>query len=117
MTTLASSIVALLGAGALAAGGIAAEGSGPAAPRTAVVVDAAAARDGRELVDERLRTLDAAVRLPRTQAEAETNVRLFASQGYRVVVAGGLARRAARAADVAVVAAPDLDGVVAAAPS
>jgi hypothetical protein len=54
-----------------------------------VVVDAAIARDGRALVDPRLRGLDADVRLPRTQAEATTDVRYFKAAGYdRVIVAG-----------------------------
>ena len=59
------------------------------APRTAIVIDAPAARDGRALVDPRLRAVDADVRLPRDAAEARTDVRYFAAQGYdRIVVAG-----------------------------
>ena len=59
------------------------------APRTAIVIDAPAARDGRALVDPRLRAIEADVRLPRNAAEARTDVRYFAAQGYdRVVVAG-----------------------------
>ncbi|MEN3280627.1 MAG: hypothetical protein V7607_1767 [Solirubrobacteraceae bacterium] len=90
MTGLGTQIGALLAAGAVAAGGLLGAGSGrPAPPRTAVVVDAAIARDGRALVDPRLRAVDADVRLPRTQAEANTDVRYFTAAGYdRVVVAG-----------------------------
>ena len=115
MTTLASSIVAFILAGVLATGGAFGGdpgATGSAAP-TALVIDATAARDGRELVDDRLRAAEAAVRLPRTAAEAETNVRYFASLGYRVVVAGELAREAARAVDVAAVQATDLEGALA----
>jgi len=79
-----------------------------------VVVDAAIARDGRALVDPRLRAVDAEVRLPRTQTEANTDVRYFAKAGYdRVIVAGP---RSTAAADEAVVAqrAGGLDGALAA---
>jgi hypothetical protein len=58
--------------------------------RTALVIDASRARDGRELVDPRLRELDAEVRLPRTSDEARTNVRYFDSLGYHVVTAVGV---------------------------
>jgi hypothetical protein len=68
--------------------------------RTALVVDADLARDGRELIDPRLRALDAELRLPRTSAEAETDLRYFAAQGYRLVVAGPDSRAAAQAAGV-----------------
>src|SRR4051794_21443378 len=56
-----------------AAGGEPAGGSSVAAkradgPRTALVIDASRARDGRELVAPRLRALDAELRLPRTAA-------------------------------------------------
>lgn len=68
--------------------------------RTALVIDASQGRDGRELVDPRLRELDADVRLPRTSEEARTNVRYFDALGYRVVVAGPEANAAAAATGV-----------------
>ncbi len=76
------------------------DGQGAQHSRTALVIDASRARDGRELVDPRLRDLDAEVRLPRTSEEARTNVRYFDSLGYRVVVAGPAAGAAATAAGV-----------------
>jgi hypothetical protein len=74
-------------------------GTAAAAPRTALVIDAA----GRPRAAlERARAAagpGVAVRVPRTAAEAAADVRYFAAQRYRaVVVAGPLARRAARAA-------------------
>jgi len=69
--------------------------------RTALIVDAALARDGRELIDPRLRALDAEIRIPRTVAEAETDLRYFAAQGYRLVVAGPDSQAAAKAAGLA----------------
>ena len=96
-TAIASTISDL----AVAAGGLLAPGSGsPEAGGTALVIDAAAARDGRQLVDPRLVESGAELRLPRTASEARTNVRYFAAQGYRVVVAGPLAAEAAHAAGV-----------------
>jgi hypothetical protein len=100
-------IAAPLAVGALWTGGaLGSDTDTPAEPATALVIDAAAARDGRELVDARLRDLDAEVRLPRTLAEARTNVRYFAELGYRVVVAGPRARAAAGAAGASAVRAP-----------
>jgi hypothetical protein len=81
----------------------AAAGSGAAtadSAHTALVIDARLARDGRELVDSRLRELDAELRLPRTTAEAETDLRYLAAQGYRLVVAGPHAQAAAAATGV-----------------
>lgn len=74
-------------------------GAPSAGGRVAVVVDAV----GRPRAAlERARALggrDAAVRAPRTTAEASADVRYFAAQGYgRVVVVGSLAFAAARAA-------------------
>ena len=108
---------ALLAAGVVAAGGLLgsdSHGSSGSATRTALVIDAAAARDGRDLVDSRLRDLDAAIRLPRTSAEARTNVRYFAAQDYRVVVAGSRASGAANATGVDAVQVSDLAGALAA---
>ena len=99
----------------MALGGLLAGGSDGSARRTALVIDAGTGRDGRDLVDARLRDVDAEVRLPRTRAEARTNVRYFAAQDYRIVVAGPRARAVARSAGISVVAAPDLAGALAAA--
>jgi hypothetical protein len=113
MTHIATGFASLVAAaGALAAATLA-PGAGHPAPRTAIVIDAPAARDGRALVDDRLRALDADVRLPRDAAEARTDVRYFAAQGYdRIVVAGP---RATAAADgPAVVRVADLSAALAA---
>lgn len=106
---------ALLAAGAVTAGGLLGSDSGAAsgsATRTALVIDRAAARDGRDLVDSRLRDVDAAIRVPRTPTEARTDVRYFAAQDYRVVVAGSQASAAANATGVAAERAPDLAGAL-----
>ena len=106
MTGIASALASLAAAGALAVGAVVAPGADHAAPRTAIVIDAPAARDGRALVDPRLRAVDADVRLPRSAAEARTDVRYFAAQGYdRVVVAGPRSTAAADEAGVATAAA------------
>jgi hypothetical protein len=116
MTGLATQIGALLAAGAVAAGGLLGAGSVRPAPKTAVVVDATIARDGRALIDPRLRALDADVRLPRTQTEATTDVRYFKAAGYdRVIVAGPNSTAAAREAGSPAVTATGLDGAIAAA--
>ena len=96
MTGLTTSIASALVAAAIAAGGLFG-GAASDSPRTALVIDAALARDGRNLIDPRLRALDAELRIPRTQAEAEADLRYLAAQGHRLVVAGPDARRAARA--------------------
>jgi hypothetical protein len=108
----------VLVAGVAVVGGLLTEGpSEPAEPaaRAALVIDSAAGRDGRDLLDARLRHVHAAVRLPRTLAEARTNVRYFAAQGYRIVVTGPRAQAAAHAVGVRVARAPDLAGALAAA--
>jgi hypothetical protein len=115
MTRMWSILTAVLATGAVAAGGVLASESGPADAPTALVIDAAAGRDGREPVDPRLREVDAEVRLPRTAAEAVTNVRYFAALGRRVVVAGPVSAAAAKRAGVPVVQAHDLDRALAAA--
>jgi hypothetical protein len=114
MTGIGSTIAALLAGAAVAVGGVLAGSSTDSTSRTALVIDAAAGRDGRALVDARLRDVDATVRLPRSSAEARANVRHFAAQGYRVVVSGPQASTAARQAGVSVVHASDLAGAVAA---
>lgn len=118
MMDIGTQITALLAAVAVAGGGVVGATSGDgagSAPESALVIDAAAARDGRDLVDTRLRSADAEVRLPRTAAEARTNVRYLAELGRRVVVAGPKAIAAAESAGVAAVRARDLSGALAAA--
>jgi hypothetical protein len=118
MTELETTIGSLFAAAAVAAGGVLTDSATdprPPAPRTALVIDAAAGRDGRELLDARLRHVDAEVRLPRTSAEARTNVRYFAALGYRVVVTGPLAGAAASATGTPAVRSADLAAAVAAA--
>jgi hypothetical protein len=117
MTGISTPITALLAAGAVAAGGVLdtdSTGLAGSAPPTAVVIDAASGRDGRELVAEELRAVDAAVRLPRSPAEARTDLRYLAAQGYRLVVAGPDSGAAAAATGVTAVRAPDLAGALAA---
>jgi hypothetical protein len=87
-------------------------GSDGSAPHTALVIDAGAGRDGRALVDARLRDAGAEVRLARTSSEASTDVRYFAAQGYRVIVVGPLATDAAAATGVEAVRADDLAGAL-----
>jgi hypothetical protein len=96
MTGIGTQIVTFIGAAAVAAGGLLGAGGGSdrGAP-TALVVDAALARDGRELVDTRLRDAAGELRVPRTAAEARTDVRYLAAGGYRIVVAGPQASAAA----------------------
>ena len=89
-----------------------AAGPGDPPARTALVVDSALSAQGRELVDPRLRALDADVRLPRTAREARTNVRYFDELGYRVVVAGPDASAAAGAVGVDAQRVPDLESAV-----
>jgi hypothetical protein len=104
-------VAALLATGVLTVGGLIGSDSGASSGSgtgTALVIDASAARDGRNLVDSRLRDLDAVLRLPRTSTEARTNVRYFDAQGYRLVVAGSQANAAADAAGVDAVHVPDL---------
>ncbi len=116
MTDLGHLIGSVAAAGVVAAGGLLAgdtvdEGS---AARTALVVDAAAGRDGRDL-DPRLRETEAQVRLARTPSEARTDLRYFAAQGYRLVVTGPRSSAAARATGTAVQREPDLASALAAA--
>jgi hypothetical protein len=108
---LAAGAAALLAAGTVAAGVVfgaeASAGDGGRQP-AALVIDASLARDGRELVDPRLKDVDAQVRLPRDAGEARTNVRYFDSLGYRVYVAGATA---AAAAERTGVPATEVDGL------
>jgi hypothetical protein len=121
MTGFGTQIGALLAAGAIAVGGLvgsvsgrSAQSTSAGAPPQAIVIDAAAARDGRALVDPRLRGVGAEVRLPRTADEARTDVRYFAAQGRQVIVAGPQASAAARAVGVTATSAPGLAGALAA---
>jgi hypothetical protein len=98
MTSLRPRIAALAITAAIASGAVLEAGAaGPSRPTapTALVIDAPLAREGRELVDSRLKAADAAVRLPRDATEARTNVRYLNELGYRVVVAGPNATAAA----------------------
>jgi hypothetical protein len=118
MMDLGTHLTALAAAAVLAAGGVAGATSGDgsgASPDTAIVIDAAAARDGRDLVDPRLEEAGAEVRLPRTAAEARTDVRYLAELGHRVVVAGPQATAAAESVAVPAVKAGDLRSALAAA--
>jgi hypothetical protein len=116
MMDLGTHITAVIAAVAVAAAGLVGASSGDGShPRTALVIDAAAARDGRDLVDPRLRSADADVRLPRTAAEARTNVRYLAELGRRVVVAGPKATAAVESTGVDAVRAGDLGDALAAA--
>jgi hypothetical protein len=97
-TSIVASIAALVAALAVAAGGVlGSSGADDGVRDTALVIDAGAARDGRDLVDSRLVEADAEVRLPRTAREARTNLRYLSAQGYDIVVAGPLAAEAASA--------------------
>jgi hypothetical protein len=104
MTGLATTLTSALVAGVIAAGSLL--GGGTGGTHTAVVVDAALARDGRDLVAPHLRRLDAELRIPRTEAEAEMDLRYLAKQGYRVVAIGPESRAAAVAAGVQTVKTP-----------
>ena len=116
--TLATHLAAVLAAGAVATGavfGAEAGANGDDGAPTALVIDASLARDGRELVDQRLQRVDADVRLPRTAEEARTNVRYFDALDYRVYVAGATASAAAKQAGVDAIPVAGLDGAIAAA--
>jgi hypothetical protein len=102
MTGLATALTSTLAAALVAIGGVVAGGTTDSGPRTAVVIDASLARDGRDLVSPGLRDVYGEVRIPRTSAEAETDLRYFAKQGYRLVAVGPEARAAADALGLAV---------------
>ena len=101
MTGIGPAIVSVFTAGS---GGRRQPAWGPARARTdtrtALVIDAALARDGRDLVAPRLRALDAELRLPRSATEARTDVRYLVAQGYRLMVAGPDSRAAVKATGV-----------------
>ena len=81
MTGIGSTVTAFLAGAAVALGGRSQADRDGSAPHTALVIDAGAGRDGRELVDGRLRAADAEVRLARSSTEASADVRYFAAQG------------------------------------
>jgi hypothetical protein len=106
-------VLAAIAPAALAALAVALTTISPPAPsrpaRVALVTDAGpspsralAGARGWAARAERRAGVDATVRLPRTAAEALTDVRYFAAQGYdTVVVAGPLARAAVARATAA----------------
>jgi hypothetical protein len=99
MTLIGTHIAAVLAAGAMATGAVFGAEAGvdgdAGSARTALVIDASLARDGRTLVDPRLEEVRAEVRLPRDAKEARINVRYFDELGYRIYVAGAQATEAA----------------------
>lgn len=118
MMDFGTHITAVIAAVVVAAGGLVgatSSDSSGSSPKTAIVIDAAAARDGRDLVDPRLEDADAEVRLPRTAAEARTDVRYMAELGKRMVVAGPQATAAADSTGVAAVKTRGLTSALAAA--
>ena len=115
MTFIGTNIAAVLAAGAVATGSLFGAGSDEQSRPTALVIDASLASHGRQLVDPRLKDVDADIRLPRTSTEARTNVRYFDALGYRVVVAGFKANAAADATGVEAEHAQDLPGALTAA--
>jgi hypothetical protein len=118
MTLIGTHIAAVLTAGAVAAGavfGAEASTGDDAAQPTALVVDSSLASHGSELVDSRLKALDADIRLPRDAREARTNVRYFDELDYRVYVAGARSTAAAEQTGVDATEVDGLDGAVAAA--
>jgi hypothetical protein len=117
MTFIGTHITALLAAGVVATGSLFAAGfaagSDDQSRPTALVIDASLARDGRDLVDPRLKNVDAEIRLPRNATEARTNVRYFDALDYKVYVAGADATAAAEATGVAATVTAGLDGALA----
>ena len=111
MTGLTGIVTALVAAAGVALSGAAGSDS-DSTPHTALVIDAGAAHQGRELVDPRLLDVDAEVRLPRDAREARTNVRYFDELGYRVVVVGARSEAAADATGVEAVHAVDLSRAI-----
>jgi len=126
MTVIGTPIAAALATGAIAVGALAGAGAGAGSGASAatgtraadvpvaLVIDSSAARDGRELLDERLIGLDAEVRVPRNASEARTNVRYFDELGYKVIVAGSDATAAAEGTGEPAVYTSGLDEAVAA---
>jgi hypothetical protein len=112
MTLIGTHIAAVLAAGAVAAGTAFAGNSDEPTTPTALVIDAALARDGRDLVDSRLEGVDSEVRLPRTAEEARVNVRYFDALGYRVYVAGAEATAAAKRTSVDATPVHGLEGAL-----
>jgi hypothetical protein len=116
MTSLVSKIAALgiaAAIGSVAVLDAGAAGPSEPTPPNALVIDAPLARDGRELVDARLKAVDAEVRLPRNATEARTNVRYLDALGFRVVVAGPDATAAADGTGVGAARVAGLDAALA----
>jgi hypothetical protein len=99
MTASISAIATVLAAGAVALGGAFDGGSDGSTEgrRQALVIDAGLARDGRDLLDPRLRDAGVELRVPRDAEEARMNVRYFAESGADLVVAGPDSAAAAEA--------------------
>jgi hypothetical protein len=117
MMFIGSHITSLLAAGVVATGSLFAAGfaggSDDQNRPTALVIDASLASHGRELVDPRLKDVDAEVRLPSNATEARTNVRYFDALDYKVYVAGSDATAAAAATGVEATDTGGLDGALA----
>ena len=113
MTFIGNHITTVLAACVLATGSLFAAGSDDQNRPTALVIDASLASHGRELVDPRLKDVDADVRLPSNATEARTNVRYFDALGYKVYVAGSDASAAAEATGVDATDTGGLDGALA----
>lgn len=113
MTFIGTHITTVLAAGVLATGSLFAAGSDDQNRPTALVIDASLASHGRQLVDPRLKDVDADVRLPSNATEARTNVRYFDALGYKVYVAGSDATAAAEATGVDATHTGGLDGALA----
>ena len=113
MTLIGTQIAAVLAAGVVATGSLFGTDSDGQARHSALVIDASLARDGRELVDPRLKDVNAEVRLPRNAREARTNVRYFDALGYQVYVAGPNAAAAAENTGIDATDARGLDGALA----
>ena len=116
MTASISAIATAFAAGVVALGGAFDGGSGgsTAIPPQALVIDAALARDARDLLDPRLRDAGFELRVPRDAEEARMNVRYFAESGVSLVVAGRDAEAAAGAAHVSARHADDTASALAA---
>ena len=102
MTASISAIATVLAAGVVALGGAfdGDSGGSPESGPRALVIDAALARDGRDLLDPRLRDAGVELRVPRDAEEARLNVHYFAELDADLVVAGPDASAAAEAAHV-----------------
>jgi len=78
----------------VAGSGLAAAATTSPADRPALVVDASVGRHGRDLIDPALKASGATIRLPRTPAEARTDVRYLEASGHRVQARGPMSTAA-----------------------